>query len=309
MSAPARSSSIHFARERRASRRDVLTGLAWVSPWLLGAGLFVFAPMAMSLYYSFTDYPLLEPPLWSGLDNYKRMLGDPTFRRVVWNTTAFAVVSIPLFTIIALILAGLLSKTGRMSSFYRACVFIPTLVPLIASAMVWMWLFNGEYGLINKLLALVGVRGPAWIVDRNWVLPSMVIMSIWGVGQGVVIYVAAMQDVPKQLYEAARIDGMGTVRQFIHVTLPMISPAILFNVIALTIAAVQVFAVPSVMFRRPDGQNPAGHYYTMYLYENAFVYGNMGYASAMAWVQLLVVLLLTAVLLAAGRRLVHYTRV
>jgi multiple sugar transport system permease protein len=309
MSAPARSSSIHFARERRASRRGVLTGLAWVSPWLLGAGLFVFAPMAMSLYYSFTDYPLLEPPLWSGLDNYKRMLGDPTFRRVVWNTTAFAVVSIPLFTIIALILAGLLSKTGRMSSFYRACVFIPTLVPLIASAMVWMWLFNGEYGLINKLLALVGIRGPAWIVDRNWVLPSMVIMSIWGVGQGVVIYVAAMQDVPKQLYEAARIDGMGTVRQFIHVTLPMISPAILFNVIALTIAAVQVFAVPSVMFRRPDGQNPAGHYYTMYLYENAFVYGNMGYASAMAWVQLLVVLLLTAVLLAAGRRLVHYTRV
>lgn len=309
MSAPARNSSIHFARERRASRRGVLTGLAWVSPWLLGAGLFVFAPMAMSLYYSFTDYPLLEPPLWSGLDNYKRMLGDPTFRRVVWNTAAFAVVSIPLFTIIALILAGLLSKTGRMSSFYRACVFIPTLVPLIASAMVWMWLFNGEYGLINKLLALVGIRGPAWIVDRNWVLPSMVIMSIWGVGQGVVIYVAAMQDVPKQLYEAARIDGMGTVRQFIHVTLPMISPAILFNVIALTIAAVQVFAVPSVMFRRPDGQNPAGHYYTMYLYENAFVYGKMGYASAMAWVQLLVVLLLTAVLLAAGRRLVHYTRV
>ncbi len=309
MSVPGQATHSRRSTEQRAARRQVLIGLTWVSPWLFGAGLFVFAPMAMSLYYSFTDYPLLEPPLWSGLDNYKRMFSDPTFLRVVWNTTAYAAVSIPLFTIVALILAGVLAKTGRMSSFYRACVFIPTLVPLIASAMVWMWLFNGEYGLINKLLAMISIRGPAWIVDRNWVLPSMVIMSVWGVGQGVVIYVAAMQDVPKQLYEAARIDGMGTVRQFIHVTLPMISPAILFNVIALTIAAVQVFAVPSVMFRRPDGQNPAGHYYTMYLYENAFVYGNMGYASAMAWMQLLVVLLLTALLLFAGRRLVHYARV
>ena len=256
----------------------------------------------------------LEPPLWSGLDNYFKLLSDPTFRRVVTNTAAYAAISVPLFTLFALVLAGALSGrgeggVGRMAPLYRACVFIPTLVPLIASAMVWMWLFNGEYGLINKVLALVGIRGPAWIVDRNWVMPSMVIMSLWGVGQSVVIYVAAMQDVPRQLYEAARIDGMGAIRQFLHVTLPMISPAILFNVISLTIAAVQVFAVPSVMFRRPDGQNPAGHFYTMYLYENAFVYGNMGYASAMAWVQLVVVLLLTAVLLAAGKRLVHYSRV
>jgi multiple sugar transport system permease protein len=309
MSSLAHSPESRGVLERRASRRNLMTGLLWVSPWLVGACAFVFAPMAMSLYYSFTDYPLLEPPLWSGFDNYFRMLSDPTFKRVVWNTTLYAAVSIPVFTIIALILAGMLSGRGRMAPIYRACVFIPTLVPLIASAMVWMWLFNGEYGLINKALALVHIRGPAWIVDRNWVLPSMVIMSVWGVGQGVVIYIAAMQDVPRQLYEAARIDGMGTIRQFVHVTLPMISPAILFNVIALTIAAVQVFAVPMVMFRRPDGQNPAGHYYTMYLYENAFVYGNMGYASAMAWVQLLVVLMLTGVLLLAGRRLVHYSRV
>lgn len=293
----------------RTERRNLAIGLTWVSPWIIGALAFVFAPMAMSLYYSFTDYPLLEPPLYIGLDNYKAMFSDPTFGRVVWNTTAYAVVSIPLFTIVALLLAALLSGSGRVVAFYRAAVFIPTLVPLIASAMVWMWLFNGEFGLINKLLSLVGIRGPAWIIDKQWVLPSMVIMSVWGVGQGVVIYIAAMQDVPRQLYEAARIDGMGRARQFVHITLPMISPAILFNVISLTIAAIQVFAVPMVMFRRPDGQNPAGHYYTMYLYENAFVYGKMGYASAMAWVQLIVVLALTGIMLAAGRRLVHYARV
>jgi multiple sugar transport system permease protein len=299
--------------ERRARRRGVLAGLAWVSPWLIGSCLFVFAPMVMSLYYSFTDYPLLEPPLWTGLDNYKAMGNDPTFWRVVRNTAVFAGLSIPLYTIVALLLAAMLAGKGRMAPIYRACVFIPTLVPLIASAMVWMWLFNGEYGLINQLIGPV-VRlfhgtPPAWIVDKDWVMTSMVIMSLWGVGQGVVIYIAAMQDVPRQLYEAARIDGMGVGRQFLHVTLPMISPSILFNVIALSIAAVQVFAVPYVMFRRPDGQNPVGHFYTMYLYENAFIYGKMGYASAMAWLQLVVVLVLTGVMLLASKKLVHYARV
>ncbi len=295
--------------ERRASRRGVVAGLAWTSPWLIGSCAVVFLPMALSLYYSFTDYPLLEPPLWTGLDNYRGMMHDPTFWRVVRNTAVFAGLSIPLYTIVALVLAAMLAGRGRMAPIFRACVFLPTLVPLVASAMVWMWLFNGEYGLINKVLGLAGINGPAWIVDKDWVMVSMVIMSVWGVGQGVVIYVAAMQDVPGQLYEAARIDGMGVGRQFLHVTLPMISPSILFNVIALTIAAVQVFAVPYIMFRRPDGQNPVGHFYTMYLYENAFIYGKMGYASAMAWLQLVVVLVLTGVLLLASRRLVHYARV
>ena len=295
--------------DRRGGGGGVVAGLAWPSPWLLGRGALVFLPMAMGLYYSFTDYPLLEPPLWTGLDNYRGMMHDPTFWRVVRNTAVFAGLSIPLYTIVALVLAAMLAGRGRMAPIFRACVFLPTLVPLVASAMVWMWLFNGEYGLINKVLGLAGINGPAWIVDKDWVMVSMVIMSVWGVGQGVVIYVAAMQDVPGQLYEAARIDGMGVGRQFLHVTLPMISPSILFNVIALTIAAVQVFAVPYIMFRRPDGQNPVGHFYTMYLYENAFIYGKMGYASAMAWLQLVVVLVLTGVLLLASRRLVHYARV
>jgi multiple sugar transport system permease protein len=230
----------------------------------------------------------------------------------VKNTALYAGVSIPLYTIVALLLAAALSGRGKLIAVYRACVFIPTLVPLIASAMVWMWLFNGEYGLINTILrpalAMVGCAPPAWIVDKDWVLPSMALMTLWSVGQGVVVYIAAMQDVPRQLYEAATIDGMNAPRRFLHVTLPMISPAILFNVISLTISAVQIFAVPYVIFRRPDGQNPAGHYYSMYLYENAFIYGKMGYASAMAWMQLAVVLVLTGVLMLLGRRLVHYSR-
>ena len=308
VASPSSSSPLSGRAERRASRRNLFTGLLWSSPWLIGSSLFVFAPMLMSLYYSFTDYPLLEPPLWRGTGNYTDLFADPTFQRVVKNTAIYSAFSIPLYTLVALFLAAMLAGRGRLTALYRAAIFIPTLVPLIASAMVWFWLFNGEYGLINKLLALMHIRGPAWVVDQNWVPVSMVLMSLWSVGQGVVIYIAAMQDVPRQLYEAATIDGMNAPRRFLHVTLPMISPAILFNVISLTISAVQIFAVPYVIFRRPDGQNPAGHYYSMYLYENAFVYGKMGYASAMAWLQLVVVLALTGVLLLVGRKLVHYSR-
>lgn len=290
-------------------RPETRRGLLWVSPWLIGSSVFVFLPMAMSLYFSFTDYPLLESALWTGTENYRRMVEDPTLGRVVRNTALFTLVMVPVFTVAALLVAWLLTSGIRGARFFTACIFLPTLVPLIASAMVWMWLFNGEYGLVNRLLAAVGVDGPAWLIDRAWVLPSMVIMSLWGVGQSVVVYAAAMRDVPRVLYEAGELDGMGPVRRFVHVTLPMISPAILFNVVSTTIAAVQVFAVPYVMFRRPDGQNPAGHYYTMYLYETAFVYGQMGYASAMAWVQLVVVLALTGLMLWASKKLVTYSRV
>lgn len=295
-------------RERPAPRglRHTLTGLLWTSPWLIGAIAFLFVPMGMSLYYAFTDFPLVEPPIWTGLSNFERMWSDPTFWRVVKNTAVFAGCSIPLCTIGSLGLAAMLAGKVRFAGFFRACVFIPTLVPLVAVATVWFWLLNGEYGLVNKLLALVGVRGPAWVVDRAWVMPSLVLMSLWGVGQSVVVYIAAIQEVPGALYEAARLDGMGRWRQFRHVTVPMVSPAILFNVITMTINAVQVFAVPYVMFRRPDGQNPAGHFYTMYLYENGFVYGQMGYACAMAWLQLVVILLLTGAMFLASRRLVYY---
>ncbi|MDX2130929.1 MAG: sugar ABC transporter permease [Planctomycetota bacterium] len=294
------------ARAARRDRRAILTGLAWTSPWLFGASLFMFLPMALSLWYSFTDYPLIEEPIWTGTSNYARMPDDPTFRRVVWNTAVYSAISIPACTVLSLVLAALLSMRIRLARFFQACIFVPTLVPLVASAMVWMWLFNGEFGLINRLLALVGVRGPTWLVDQQWVLPSLVVMSLWSVGQSVVIYIAAIHEVPRQLYEAAVLDGMSPLRRFFHVTLPMISPAILFNVIVMLINTVQIFAVPYVMFKRPDGQNPAGHFYTMYLYENAFVYGQMGYACAMAWLQLLVILALTAVMFIGGRRLVYY---
>lgn len=288
------------------SVRKTLTGLAWVSPWLIGGIAFTLLPMAMSLYYSFTDYSLLEPPMWVGTKNYTRMLDDPRFLLSVKNTVIFAVVFIPLATVVSLVLAALLAGKLRFSRFFQAAVFIPTLVPLVASAMVWSWLFNGEYGLVNQALGWFGIAGPNWLIDKNWGMAALVLMSLWSIGQGVVVYIAALQDVPEQLYEAARLDGMGPGRRFFHVTVPMVSPVILFNIIVLTINTIQIFAQPYIMFRTKDGQNDAGLFYTMHLYDNAFVYQQMGYASAMAWLQLVVVLLLTAVMFVASKKLVHY---
>lgn len=290
------------------TRRELVAGVLFTSPWLIGSLTFMFLPMALSLYYSFTDYPLLEPPLYVGVDNYTRMLGDEAFIRAVTNTSVFAAVSIPLTTILALVLSAALNSRslGRMRKAYQVAVFVPTLVPLVASAMVWSWLFNGENGLVNRLLALVGISGPNWLVAPAWAMPALVVMTLWGVGQAVVIYIAAMQDVPKSLYEAAELDGMGPARRFVNVTLPMLSPVIMFNVVVLTINTLQIFAAPYIMFRTKDGHNPAGLHYAMYLYDNAFVYLQMGYASAMAWVLLIVTLALTGALFLVSRRLVYY---
>ncbi len=289
----------------RTGERSLTAGLAWTSPWLVGGTLFVLVPMALSLYYSFTDYTLLEGPIWVGLDNYRRMLGDERLWLTLGNTALYTALAVPAATVLALVLAGLLSAKVRWARGFQAAVFLPTLVPLVASAMVWMWLFNAEYGLINRALSWVGVPGPNWLKDR-WVMVSLVLMSLWGVGQSVVVYIAAMREVPEQLYEAAKLDGMGPVRRFVHVTLPMISPVILFNVITLVIAAVQVFAVPYIMFRQPGYETERAEFYSMYLYDNAFVHMQMGYACAMAWVQLVAILGLTGLLFWASRRLVYY---
>ncbi|MFO0831937.1 MAG: sugar ABC transporter permease [Phycisphaerales bacterium] len=287
--------------------RDTLAGLAWTSPWLVGFTVFMLIPMGMSCWYSFTDYPLLKPPVYVGLDNYRSLLADDRFWLVVKNTSLYAALAIPACSIAALILAAGLATPGvPLGRAFAAAVYLPTLVPMMATAMIWMWLFNGRYGLINNALAAAGITGPNWLEDGRWAVPVLVMTSVWSIGQMVVVYIAAINEVPASLYEAARIDGMGPVRRFLHVTLPMISPAILFNVITLTIGSLQAFVMPYVLFRNERGQKAAGDMYNLLLYDNAFVYRKFGQASAMAWMQLLVILALTGLLLALSKRLVHY---
>jgi multiple sugar transport system permease protein len=208
--------------------------------------------------------------------------------------------------IVALALALLLNLKIRGQTIYRTIIFLPSLVPVVASAMVWLWLFNQRLGLLNYGLGLIGIEGPGWLSDAKWAMPSLAFMSLWGVGNTVIIYLAGLQDVPQELYEAAEIDGANRWQRLWHVTIPMISPVIFFNLIMAIIGTWQVFTVPFIMTGGSGGSDYSTLFYTMYLYSNAFSYLRMGYASAMAWIQLLIILAFTALAFWTSSKWVHY---
>jgi multiple sugar transport system permease protein len=286
-------------------RRDLFVGLGFVSPWIIGFLAFTLVPVVLSFYYSLSDYSLLQPPAYIGLDNYRELAADPVFWKALRNTGYYAAIALPVGLLMALWVALLLNAPIRGVSIYRTIVFLPSLVPLVASAMLWLWMFNSKLGLVNTALIGLGVSNPpGWLTDTAWAMPALIIMSVWGVGNTVVIFLAGLQDVPRDLYEAAEIDGAGPARQLFHVTLPMLSPVIFFNLIMAIIGALQVFGAPFIM--TGGGPARATYFYTMYLYDNAFSYLRMGYASAMAWVQLLIVLALTGIAFLSSRHWVHY---
>ena len=287
-----------------ADRSSTLVGLLWISPWLVGFVVFMAIPIAMSLSYSLTDFPLLEAPLYVGAENYTGLLRDTIFHKALLNTAIYSVLFIPSASALALLIAAALNARLRGLWIYRTAIFIPSLVPIVAASMIWLWLFNAEQGLVNISLRAIGIEGPNWLGDRRWALLALVVMALWNIGQTVVIYLAALQDVPASLYEAASIDGMGPLRRLFHVTMPMISPVILFNVIIMTINTLQVFAVPYIMTE--GGPDRATYFFTHYLYDNAFVFRKMGYACAIAWVQFVVILALTLAMFAVSRKMVHY---
>ncbi len=290
--------------EKRTSRGSLATGLAWISPWALGFVVFLLAPIAMSVYYSLTDYALLDSPVWIGGDNYAELAGDGLFWRALRNTLVFAFFSVIGSTLLSVGLAVLLERPTRGAAVARAAVFLPTLVPVVANCVAWLWLFNPQYGLINSALGAGGVQGPNWLGDSSWALMSLVLMSLWVIGSPMLVVGAALKDVPASLYEAASLDGMTAWGRFRHVTLPMISPALTFNVIMGIIWSLQVLAPPMIMTR--GGPDNATLTFSMYIYKTAFEFGRMGYASALAWVQILITLVLACGALALGRRMVYY---
>jgi multiple sugar transport system permease protein len=311
-------------------RRALAAGLLWTAPWWLGVLIFLALPMGMSLYISFCDYPLLQPPVYVGTANYQALAHDPVFVKVLGNTLLYAALAIPLGTVVAVLLAVLLNQQARGQGLFRTCIFVPTVVPLVGTALVWLWMLNPEYGLINQGLRLMGpalngvnhgiawltgyrwewlgelAAGPHWLSLPSWAVTALVLISLWGVGSPVVIYLAGLQEISEELYEAAMLDGASAVRRFWHVTLPGLSPVILFNVIVGLIGTWQIFALPYVLMRGEQGPGRSTYFYTMYLFDNAFRYLKMGYASAMAWIQLLIILALTGVVFLISRRTVYY---
>ena len=287
-----------------AKTRPVLTGLLFISPWLLGFLIFTVFPVIASLYLSFTDYRVLSPPRWVGLANYRALLGDTDYFWPALGNTVFLFLELPLSLCLGLALALLLNQKLRGIALFRTFLFVPSIVPAVASAMLWLWVLNPEHGLLNAGLRAAHLPAPPWLASPLWAKPAMILMDLWGVGGGMVIYLAALQAVPAALYEAASLDGAGFWQRTRHITLPSISPVIFFNLIMGVIGTFQYFTQTFVMTK--GGPDNSTLFYALYLYQNAFEYFRMGTACAMAWILFLLTLAATALVFKSSARWVYY---
>lgn len=289
-------------------RHNLRTGLLFALPWLVGLSVFTLYPVVASLVYSFCDYSVLQSPLWIGAENYSRMAQDAVFWKSLRNTFFYAALSLPLGMIVSLALALLLNTGVKGMPAFRTIFYLPSIVPVVAGSMLWLWIFNGRYGLLNAALRpIFGDATPAWLGDPQWAKPALVLMSLWGVGNSMIIYLAGLQDVPAELYESAELDGANWWRRLWHITLPMISPVIYFNLIMGIIGSLQVFTTVFVMTGGTDGSpSRSTLFYALYLFSSAFYDLRMGYASAMAWVLFLLIVGLTWLATRLSKSRVHY---
>ncbi|OXM83310.1 carbohydrate ABC transporter permease [Paenibacillus rigui] len=282
-----------------------LAGYLFLSPWLLGFLLLTLGPISMSFYYSFTDYSLLDVPHWVGLQNYQYILGeDDTFRDSIKVTLWFVLFSVPLKLISALLVAMLLNKKIKGISFYRTMIYFPSLIGTsIAVSILWKNIFSKD-GFINQALAMVGIEGTAWIANPDTALGTLVLLVAWQFGSAMIIFLAGLKQISPDLYEASSVDGAGKVRQFFSITLPMLSPIILFNFVQQTINSFQMFTQAFIVTN--GGPVNSTYVYVMYLYERAFSKFQMGYASALAWILLVIIAVVTAIIFATSRYWVFY---
>lgn len=286
------------------TRRN-LTGYAFVGPWLLGFVVFTFVPFVASIWLSMTEWDLVNPPAFVGLTQFRKIfLEDKFFRITLGNTFYYSAFSVPGIQILGLLLAVVLNQQLHGMAIYRTLFYLPAITPGIASAFLWMQLFNPRIGMINNLLGKIGIDGPNWLNSMTWSMPALIIMSLWGCGGAMVIYLAGLQGVPTHLYEAAEMDGAGAWRRFWSVTLPLITPTAFFNLVMGVISSFQVFTSAFIM--TSGGPAYKTLFYTLYLFQEAFYNFRMGYASALAWILFIIVLVLTLVQLWLSKHWVYY---
>jgi len=289
-------------QQKKRQIKKNLEGYLFISPWLLGMLLFTVGPVIASFYISFTDWNTFQSPSFVGISNYVELSRDEKFWQSLKVTFTFAAFSVPLNLAGGLLTAMLLNQKVKGVKLFRTIFYLPAVVSGVATALLWRWIFNTDVGLINTILLKIGVEGPNWLGDPNFVLPSYIIMSLWGFGNAMLIFLAALQDLPKQLYEAADLDGASIWRKFWHITLPQLSPIVLFNLIMGIIAAMKIFTEAYII----GGANDAGLFYMLYLWQNAFQFMRMGYASAMAWVFFVIILLITLLVIKSSPLWVYY---
>lgn len=297
--------SIGIKSSRKA--REAKWGYIFLLPWVLGLVIFILGPILASAYFSLTQYSIVKPPIFVGADNFvKAFTGDRLFWSSLGRTFVYAVAVVPLGLIGSLLLAILLNRGLRGSNIFRTLFFMPSLTPAVALALLWTWLFHPSVGPINVALDWINIEGPGWLADKDWALTALVIISLWAVigGNQMLIFLAGLQGVPKEYYEAAEIDGAGAWAQFWSVTLPLITPTLFFNLVLGIIGALKVFTLAFVATL--GGPSYATWFYALHIYRQAFEYFRMGYGSALAWIFVIILLIFTLIQLRLSNRWVYY---
>jgi len=290
----------------REKGKQNLVGYLFIAPWLVGFLAFTLWPFLQSIYLSFTRYNIVSSPKWVGTANYRMLLTqDELFWKSAWVTVKYAAISVPLAIVVGVLLALLLNANVKGITVFRTIFYLPSIVPTVATSVVFIWLLNPNIGLINQILKIFGIHGPAWLSTAPWTFYSFVFMALWGVGGSMVIYLAGLKDIPLFLYEAATIDGASPIQRLRHVTLPMMTPVIFFNLVMGIIGAFQTFTQAYVI-TPGGGPEDSTYFYSLYLYNRAWKYLDMGYASAMAWMLFIVIIVLTGLVFRTQKRWVHY---
>jgi len=293
---------LNLKKFKKGLRKNI-KGYLFISPWLIGFSIFSLYAIGSAIYYSFCKYSVFRPPQWIGLMNYRTIFTDPLFSKSLYNTTYYSILAILLGITVAFLLATLLNQKVRGLSVFRAIFYIPSITPIVASSVLWLWVLN-QYGLLNVFLNYLGTKGPAWLTNPAWSKFSLVLMSVWACGGTMIIFLAGLQGVPRQLYEAAELDGAGIWHKFRHVTIPMMTPVIFFNLIMGIIGSFQVFAQAFIMTE--GGPADSTLFYVLYLYDNAFSYYKMGYASALAIILFVIILSLSLIVFSTSTKWVYY---
>ena len=297
--------AIRSGRTRRQEIRNLTAGLLFVSPWLIGFLLWTIYPVLASFYYGFTRYDVVRSPYFVGLTNYTDLVvKDTSFHIALGNTLYLVIIGVPAGVVVAFLLASILNNNIKFRPAFRAMFFLPSIVPAVASAEVWRWVYNPRYGLINSIVTSVGFRAIPWLSSPALAKPSLIIINCWAQGTAMLIFLAALQDVPRSLYDASLVDGANALQRFWHVTIPMCTPAILFVTLTSLIGTFQYFTLGWLLTE--GGPKQATEFYSIYLYRNAFQYFKMGYASAMAWILFIVIVVFTVIVFRSSARWVYY---
>ena len=289
--------------------RENLVGYLFISPWLLGFFVFTLYPFCRSFYLSLTRYNIILPPKFIGFANYKMMLfQDPVFWKSLSVTFTYAIVSVPLVLITGVLLALLLNINVKGMSVFRTIFYLPSIIPVVATTSIFMWILNPQVGLVNRILNWFHIQGPVWLNDPHWTIPSLVMMAVWGAGGSMVIYLAGLKDIPQYLYEAATLDGASVIKKTQMITLPMLSPVIFFNLVMGVIHTFQYFTQAFMISNGNGGPADSSMFYALYMFQRSWKYLDLGYGSAMAWMLFVIVVGITTIIFRSQKRWVHYGR-